>query len=127
MIATERLRRLSPGRLPLPRLPRPAVLVLLAMVLLLGGVWLWLRDSSLVSVRHIRIQGESGPDAAQIRQALSLAARNMTTLDVRLDQLRAAVAPYPVVRNLQVSTDFPHGMRIHVVEQIPVGAVSAGG
>ncbi len=127
LIAAERLRRLSPGRLPLPRLRRSAVLALLAVVLLLGGGWLWLRDSSLVSVRHIRIRVEGGPDAGQIRHALSSAARNMTTLDVRLDQLRAAVAPYPVVKDLQVSTDFPHGIRIHVVEQIPVAAVSAGG
>ena len=42
----------------------------------------------------------------------------MTTLDVHLGQLRTAVAPYPVVKDLQVSTQFPHGMRIHVIEQL---------
>ena len=45
----------------------------------------------------------------------------MTTLDVNSGQLRTAVAPYPIVKDLQVSTQFPHGMRIHVVEQLPVG------
>ena len=34
----------------------------------------------------------------------------MTTLDVHMDQLRSAVAPYPVVKDLRVSTQFPHGM-----------------
>ena len=51
----------------------------------------------------------------------------MTTLDVHLGQLETAVAPYPVVKDLRVSTQFPHGMRIHVIEQLPVGAIVAGG
>jgi cell division protein FtsQ len=99
----------------------------LTTVALLGGGWLWLRDSSLVAVRQVGITGVSGPDAARIRMALTLSARNMTTLDVRLGQLRTAVAPYPVVKNLTVSTQFPHGLRIRVSEQLPVGALVAGG
>ena len=51
----------------------------------------------------------------------------MTTLDVHLGQLRTAVAPYPVVKDLRVSTQFPHGMRIRVIELLPVGALTAGG
>jgi cell division protein FtsQ len=94
---------------------------------LLGGAWVWLRDSPLVSVNRVAVTGLSGPDAGSIRSALNLAARNMTTLDVHLGQLRTAVAPYPVVKNLRVSTQFPHGMRIHVIEQLPVGALVAGG
>jgi len=93
----------------------------------LGGAWVWLRGSPLVSVDRVTVTGLSGPDAGQIRQALDLAARNMTTLDVRLGQLRTAVAPYPVVKDLRVSTQFPHGMRIHVIEQLPVGALVVGG
>jgi cell division protein FtsQ len=98
-----------------------------AALALLGGAWVWLRDSPLVSVDRVTVTGLSGPDAGQIRLALGLAARNMTTLDVRLGQLRTAVAPYPVVRDLRVSTQFPHGIRIHVIEQLPVGALAAGG
>lgn len=98
-------------------------LLLLACGVVLTGAWLGLRDSSLVAVRHVTITGESGPDAGQIRSALLAAARNMTTLDVRLAQLRTAVAPYPVVKDVQVSTHFPHGLSIHVIEQIPVAAV----
>ena len=103
------------------------VLAALAAVAILGGCWLWLRDSSLVAVRQVRVTGEAGPDARQIRAALTLAARNMTTLDVRVGQLRTAVAPYPVVKDLRVSTQFPHGMRIRVIEGLPVGALVAGG
>jgi cell division protein FtsQ len=109
---------------------RVRVLVLVAVagvLLLLGGAWLWLRHSSLVAVRKVSITGVSGPDASQIRSALTRASRNMTTLDVRVGQLRTAVAPYPMVKSLRVSTTFPHGLRIRVVEELPVGALEAGG
>ncbi len=98
-----------------------------AALALVGGAWVWLRDSSLVAVEHVTVTGVSGPDAGPIRQALDLSAHNMTTLDVRVGQLRTAVAPYPVVKDVRVSTQFPHGMRIHVIEQLPVGAILAAG
>jgi hypothetical protein len=44
-----------------------------------------------------------------------------------LGQLHTAVAPYPVVKALQVETAFPHGMRIRVIEEVPVGKVTIGG
>lgn len=103
------------------------LLAAVAVLALLGGGWLWLRDSSLVAVRKVTITGVYGPDAGQIRSALTLAARNMTTLDVRLAQLRTAVAPYPVVKDVRASPQFPHGMRIRVLEQLPVAALVAGG
>jgi cell division protein FtsQ len=113
--------------LRIPR-PRPRVIAgLVGLLLLLGGGWMWLRDSSLVAVDRVTITGATGPDAARVRKALESAARSMTTLDVRMDQLLGAVAPYPVVRDLHVSTQFPHGMKIAVVEQNPVGAVLAAG
>jgi cell division protein FtsQ len=110
------------------RLLDPRALIALVIVaLLLGGGWLWFRDSSLVAVKRVTVTGASGPDAGQIRRALVAAAQGMTTLDVSLGQLRTAVAPYPVVKNVQVTTQFPHGLRIHVIEQIPVAVISVGG
>lgn len=102
-------------------------LAAVAVLLLLGGAWLWVRHSSLVAVRKVTITGVYGPESAQIRAALTLSARNMTTLDVRVAQLRTAVGPYPVVKDLRVSTKFPHGLQIRVIEQLPVGALVAGG
>jgi cell division protein FtsQ len=103
------------------------VLALVALLALFGGIWLWLRDSSLVGVRRVSVTGASGADAGQIRSALKAAARGMTTLDVNMKDLRTAVAPYPVVKTLQVDTQFPHGMRIRVVEQVPVAIIDTGG
>jgi cell division protein FtsQ len=112
------------------RRPRPGprfLAAMLAMVAIAAGGWVWLRTSSLVAVRRVTIVGVSGPDATQIRSALRSAAHDMSTLDVKTAALRTAVAPYPVVRHLNVTTSFPHGLRIAVSEQVPVAIVSAGG
>jgi cell division protein FtsQ len=113
------------ARLRRPRLR--AIVCLLIAALALGGGWLWVRDSSLVAVTKVSITGATGPDSAQIRAALSSAARTMTTLDVHIDQLRNAVAPFPVVKDVQVAAHFPHAMRIRVIEQQPVASVVVDG
>ena len=118
-----------PMRLPrLPRRigrPRPALLAAPLVLALLAGAWLWFRDSSFASVQAVQIRGVSGPGAAQIEGALTRAARQMTTLDANAGTLRAAVAAYPEVRGIDVSTSFPHGMRITVSEQPPVAVLQA--
>jgi cell division protein FtsQ len=103
------------------------LIALVLLVLALGGGWLWLRDSSLVAVKKVQVTGATGANAVQIRRALRASARTMTTLDVRTDQLRMAVSPYPIVKRLEVSTHFPHGLTIHVIEENPVGAVVVDG
>jgi cell division protein FtsQ len=116
-------------RIPIraPRIGPKLLLAVVAAGLLLGGGWLWFRDSSFVAVKRVTVTGLTGPDSGQIRHALTTAALNMTTLDVSMGQLQTAVAPYPVVKNLKVSTRFPHGMLIRVIEQIPVGEVTVDG
>jgi cell division protein FtsQ len=108
------------------RLRIAAIALALAIPLLAGG-WLWLRNSSFVSVEHVRVSGLHGADAHAIEAALSDAARQMSTLNVHQGKLRAAVASYPVVGALQIHTSFPHGLSIRVVEQPPVAMLSAGG
>src|SRR5438128_697946 len=102
---------------------------LLALALgapLLSGAWMWLRDSSLVAVRHVSVVGAHGPEARAIERALTLAARRMSTLDVHRGALLAAVAPFHLVRAIDVSTSLPHSMRIAVSERLPVAALLVG-
>jgi cell division protein FtsQ len=109
-----------------PRLPRAVAWIVAALVLLgIGG--LWLRDSSLVAVDQVTVTGLTGPESTRVTNLLQDAARDMTTLHVRQDQLDAVVAPYPVVKAVRAETHFPHGMRITVVENTPVAVVMAGG
>src|SRR5438270_235889 len=104
--------------------------IALALVALLSGLltggWLWLRHSSLAWVQRVQITGVHGPDARAIDAALSTAARRMSTLDVHVGALRAAVAQFAVVREVRASGSFPHSLRIRVIEQPPVAALVAG-
>jgi cell division protein FtsQ len=99
----------------------------LVAVPLLGGGWLWLRNSSLVSVRHVHITGVEGIDGVQIRTALDDAAARMTTLNFSAAALRPAVAQYPIVGALRVRTSFPHTVSIAVTERPPVAALLSSG
>jgi cell division protein FtsQ len=97
------------------------------LALLLTGGWFLVRDSSLVSVDHVTVTGVDGADAAAIRSALRSAGRKMTTLDVQTAELRRAVSRFPEVKGLRVSTQFPHGLTIRVLESVPVAEVDVAG
>jgi cell division protein FtsQ len=114
---------LARGRRPQPRTLLAAGA---ALVLAVAG-WFWLRDSWLVAVRTVEVSGVSGTQGARIRAALDGAARSMTTLHVRHEALETAVASFALVKRLEVETDLPHTMRIHVVTNVAVGAVVVGG
>jgi cell division protein FtsQ len=115
------------GPLRARRRLRLALLGALAGTPLLLGGWLWLRDSPLVSVEHVQIAGVRGPYAREIEASLDRAARRMSTLDVRTGILRVAVSPFRVVREVRAAASFPHGLRIRVIEQLPVAALQAPG
>jgi len=106
---------------------RIALLCALLSLALGAGAWLWLRSSSLVSVQRVAVSGVQGPDARAIEAALTQAARRQSTLDLHPAALRAAVAQFPVVRDLRAIPSFPHGLRIEVREQLPVAALNVGG
>jgi cell division protein FtsQ len=94
---------------------------------LLGGGWLWLRDCTLVAVRHVHIAGVHGPRGIEIRDALDAAARRMSTLDFSPAALRVAVAAYPEVASLSAGASFPHTLSIRVKERPPVATLVGPG
>jgi cell division protein FtsQ len=110
---------------------RPRRLRVLVMAgvaaLLVAAAWYWGRDLSLWSVDNVRVTGATGQDAAQIEAALQSSAHGMTTLHVRTGDLRDAVARFPIVKSVRVRSSFPHGLRIEVVENVPVAALAAAG
>lgn len=128
MPATARLRRLprtSTSR-SAARLPRPDLRLLAALAVVVAlavGGWMALRDSGLVAVRDVEVTGVSGPQRTAIRDALTLAGQDMTTLHVRPEVLRTAVAPYAVVKDVVARPHFPHGLRVTVVQHVPVASI----
>lgn len=112
---------------PGPRARRRLLLLLVAALVLGAAYRLWIRDAPFVSVDRVTVTGLSTDDAERVRAALVSTARTMSTLHVEQDRLEKVVAGYPVVRALEVEADFPHGLRIRVVEHRPVLVALTGG
>jgi cell division septal protein FtsQ len=128
------LRRISPRRLAVlavrrmsPRLKRRLLALAVACIALVLTYQLWFRDSSLVTVERVQITGLTTSDAKRVRAALTSEAKTMTTLHVNQSALERAVEVYPVIRALEVTPDFPHGLRIRAIEYQPAAIAVSGG
>jgi cell division septal protein FtsQ len=110
-----------------PRWRRRLLAACVLALALAAGYQFWLRDSSLVRVEKVTVVGLGSSDTARVQAKLAVAARHMTTLHVNAGALRRAVADEPVVQSLAVHPDFPHTLRISIVENRPVAMLVAGG
>src|SRR4051794_3941531 len=117
------LRRRLPVRPTIPRPSRRMLAGALAVAVLLVPGWLWLRDSSLVSVDHVNVSGVTGPQAAQVRQAIVDASRQMTTLDVDPAKITAAVHSFSIVAGVSVHARPLHTLDVTVHQYVPVAAL----
>jgi cell division protein FtsQ len=86
----------------------------------------WFRDSSLVAVQDVKVEGVSSADRAQIAAALTDTAQGMTTLHVQTDRLAEAVQGFPTVASVSADPSFPHGLTIQVTEHKPALLASDG-
>lgn len=116
-------------RLRLPaRLGRWALaLCVIAFCLAAGYTW-WLRDSSLVAVESVDVEGvpAGSADAAALRQALVEAGQSMTTLHLRPEALEEAVKPFPLVRSVSAEPGFPNRLTVRVTERRPAALIGTG-
>lgn len=110
-----------------PRLARWLVVGLAGAALLGAGYQFWFRDSSLVRVEQATVEGLTTKDAPEIRRSLIAAASDMTTLHVRPEALERAVVAYPAVQSVEAVADFPHSLRVSVVEQSPAAVLAVRG
>jgi cell division protein FtsQ len=109
-----------------PQLRRRLLVVLAGLVLLLSLYLFWFRDSGFVAVERVSITGLTTSDSARLRQALTDTAQDMTTLHVDRGRLERIAATYPVVDRLEISPDFPHGLRIEVIQHVPAAILISG-
>lgn len=89
----------------------------------------WFRDSSLVAVDQVRVEGvtQEAAEGPRIREALVAAGREMTTLNVDLRRLHEAVSDYPEVARVEADADFPDSLTVRVHLRRPVARVGEGG
>lgn len=104
--------------------PRLSVLV---VVLLLAGSAVWaFWFSTLLVLRTVIVTGSTIRPSDEIRQVAALpVGRPLVTLD--LDAARSRVAGLPSVAQVRVRRDWPHTVRITVVEREAVALVPDGG
>lgn len=86
---------------------------------LYGGYMLWFRDLSLFAIHGVTIKGAT-TNEREIKSAVERVAGDMTTLHIKDDELRNAVARFPTVASVAASTSFPHGLQVTVTERLPV-------
>lgn len=109
------------------RLGRRLLAAAAVCLTLAAAYWFWFRDSSFVAVERVTLSGLTTDEAPRLRPALVAAARSMTTLHLDRERLERTVAAYPVVKGLELSPDFPHTLRIRVIEHHPAALIVAGG
>jgi cell division protein FtsQ len=112
------------------RLNRLPWRMLAGVVLAFAGLalgWLWFRDSSFAAVRQVTVSGSTSSEDARVRAALETAGRGMSTLHLDTGALHDAVEPFASVADLRVSADFPHDLRVEVIEHEPVAMLQSGG
>lgn len=99
------------------------VAAIVALAGILGSGWLLIRDSDLVAVQRVEVTGASGAQRDALRDALTTAGREMTTLHVRRDVLERAVAPYAVVAAVAAEAELPSTLRVRVTEHVAVATL----
>jgi cell division protein FtsQ len=124
-IALPRRRSRKRGRIRVLR--RRLVVFSVLAAALFALYMLWFRDSSLVAVKSVKVEGTgSGSQERQLIAALTAAGKKMTTLDVDQGALAEAAKPFPLVESVSASSSFPGGLTIHVDERRPIGLIGAG-
>jgi cell division protein FtsQ len=113
-------------RAPSARAWRWLLFAAIVVLALAATYMLWFRDSSFVRVERVRVTGLTGTDAARERAGVIAAAKGMTTLHYDEAALRRALGAGATVEAVHVTPDFPHGLRIEVVEKAPVAVLDSG-
>ena len=104
---------------------RYVVAIVLALVLVVGSVWL-VFFSSVLAVNGVEVRGTRTLDAAQVRAAAAVPSGEPLAR-VDLDAIRARVEALAVVRNADVTRQWPDEVLIEVEERVAVAVVTISG
>ncbi len=91
--------------------------------MVLGGWWLY--RSPLLSVREVTVAGSEILSQDMIRSVAALDGQSLVRPD--FEGARQRLLALPVVKDVQISRDWPSGARITVVERAPWGVWQVGG
>ncbi|HEU5036002.1 MAG TPA: FtsQ-type POTRA domain-containing protein [Nocardioides sp.] len=104
---------------------KPVLAVVLAVVLVVGGVWL-VYFSSFLAVQGVDVRGASLLSEQQVRQAAAVP-DGEALARVDLERVRTRVQALAAVSSADVSREWPDRVRIDVTERVPVAVVEIAG
>lgn len=108
-------------------LRRRAVVIAILAAALFAGYNFWFRDSSLVAVKTVKVEGTGkGKLDARLEQVLTSAGLEMTTLHVNRPVLVKAARPFPSVQALSTDSTFPSTLTVKVTKRTPVALIGEG-
>jgi cell division protein FtsQ len=96
-----------------------------ALLVLWAGYMLWFRNLSWFAIDEVTVTGAT-TNEREIKAAVEQVAQDMTTLHLKDDQLRDAVARFPTVASVGATTSFPHGLEVKITERLPVAFIKVG-
>jgi cell division protein FtsQ len=104
---------------------RRLIVAAIGIVVLWAGYMLWFRNLSLFAIDEVSVTGAT-TNAPAIKKAVEQVAQDMTTLHLKDDELRDAVAHFPTVSSVGARTSFPHTLHVTVTERPPVAFIKVG-
>jgi cell division protein FtsQ len=104
---------------------RKVVAILVAVVLVVGSIWL-VFFSSVLSVNGVEVRGTKTLAAAHVREVAAVPSGEPLAR-VDLDAIRARVEALAVVRSADVTRQWPDQVLIEVEERVAVAVVDIGG
>jgi cell division protein FtsQ len=105
---------------------RRAILAAVVALIVVGGYMIWLRNSSWFAIEEVKVEGLTA-NQQEIAASLQEAADDMTTLHIKDDELRDAVAGFPTVASVKADATLLHKVKITVTERLPVAVAKVNG
>ena len=106
-------------------LRRRLIAAAIGVVLLWAAYMLWFRDLPWFAIDEVTVTGAT-TNAPAIKMAVEQVSQDMTTLHLKDDELRDAVAHFPTVASVGATTSFPHGLHVTVTERLPAAFIKVG-
>ena len=90
----------------------------------LGAGFLWLRDSSFVEVKTVKVSGLTGSDSKKLEGEIERAARGMTTLHIDNSALARIAGNHPTIKEIRADVSLPNKVTFKLVHHALVARVT---
>ncbi len=116
-----RLASASAARARAPFRIRWPLLVFASLVLAIAalGAALAILNSPLLDISRVEVEGASVVSAASVKQLAGVKGQHVLLAD--LDAARQRIRALPMVKDVEISRDWPNGIKIVIVERAPWG------